>query len=105
MILLFSFDGFAQINQYPTGGWRFTSLTGSVKLNGLYRNQDRILKDFEEIYETVFFSGGLLLNSHSYIWHPDFLMIDANIEVNPGTYNVECGLSCYTQSIRNKDLK
>ncbi|MEN8250877.1 MAG: hypothetical protein ABFS32_18235 [Bacteroidota bacterium] len=83
-LLVFSgFDAYSQNNGYSPGFWKFTSLDGEVKLKGLYRQKYTTLNDFSESQESMYFSGGLSLNTKSYIWHPSFLQIDLGGEFYP----------------------
>ncbi|MEN8250954.1 MAG: hypothetical protein ABFS32_18625 [Bacteroidota bacterium] len=84
VLLVFSaFDCYSQNNGNSTGFWRFTSLDGELKLKSLYRQKYFTLNDFSETQESIYFSGGLSLNTKSYIWHPDFLLLDLGGEFYP----------------------
>ena len=68
-------------NSYPF--WKFTNINGEVKLKGQYRQKYTTINDFSESQESLYFSGGLRLNTSSYVWHPDFLKIDLGGEFFP----------------------
>jgi len=71
-------------NNTPQGGfWNFTSLDGEVRLKGLYRERHTLLNDFSEDQRSQYYTGGLMLNTKSYIWHPNFLQIEFGGEFNP----------------------
>lgn len=83
LLSLSTFDGYSQNSGYSSGLWNFTSLDGEVKLKGLYRQRYTTLNDFSEFQESTYFSGGVRLNTKSYIWHPNFLQIDVGGEFYP----------------------
>lgn len=83
-LLFFAFgEAFPQSNGYPSRFWNFTSIDGEVKLKGQYRQRYTTLNDFSEFQESLYFSGGLGMNTSSYIWHPNFLKIDLGGEFYP----------------------
>jgi hypothetical protein len=81
--MLFFAEGFSQTNGIVPGGWRFTALDGEVNLKGLYRDRYTTIKDFEEFQKSSYFSGGIKLNTKSYIWHPNFLLLEMGGEYAP----------------------
>ena len=90
IILLFCLFGLfiechGQDNGYSLGFWHHRSLTGQINLKGLYREQRSLFNDIEENRKSAYFQGGFLLNSNSYLWHPDILSININGEFNPET--------------------
>lgn len=61
-----------------------TSLSGEVNLKAQYRKQENIFdNNLNESLQSTIFSGGVLLNARSYVWHPDFLILDVNANYNP----------------------
>ena len=85
LFLLFALNGFSQNNGVSPAFWRFTSLDGEVMLRGLYREKYTTVKDFNEFQKSKYFMGGLKLNTKSYLWHPDFMMLEFGGEYSPGT--------------------
>lgn len=83
LFLLSAFEAYSQNSSTPSGFWNFTSLHGEVKLRAQYRQKYTTLNDFSEVQESAYFSGGLSLNTKSYIWHPNFLQIDLGGEFYP----------------------
>lgn len=83
LLCLLTLDAYSQKSDGNSGFWNFTSLDGEVKLRGQYRQKYTTLSDFSEQQESLYFSGGLRLNTTSYIWHPDFLQIDLGGEFFP----------------------
>lgn len=65
------------------GFWNFTSLDGEVRLRGMYRQRHTELNGFTDDQQSQYFSGGLMLNTKSYLWHPNFLQIEFGGEFNP----------------------
>ena len=76
-------EGFSQNNGSITGGWRFTGISGEVKLKGLYSERYTTLKDLYEYHKNSNISGGVKLNTRSYIWHPNFLLMEIGGEYSP----------------------
>lgn len=86
IVLFISWECFAQNGNgisYPF--WQLTSFSGSLNFKGNYRQRDRALRSLSETSDRLFLAGGLLLKSRSYIWHPNFLVLEAEVEFNPGT--------------------
>lgn len=83
LFLLNTFTGFSQSNGSVPGGWRFTTLDGEVNMKGLYRDRYTTINDFEEFQKSAYFSGGIKLNTKSYIWHPNFLLLEMGGEYAP----------------------
>jgi len=81
VLTLLSLNGFSQEN----GFWNTTSFNGEVKLRGHYRQQQTTKENYNELYQNLYFSGGLLMNLKSYILHPDFLGIDLSVDYSPET--------------------
>ncbi|MEN8157870.1 MAG: hypothetical protein ABFS10_13045 [Bacteroidota bacterium] len=83
LILLFATDVFSQNNGQTYGLWNISSIDGEVKMRGQYRQRYTTLKDFSEFQESTYLSGGLRLNTKSFIWHPSFLQVDLGGEFYP----------------------
>lgn len=66
------------------GPWTFTQISGSIIGEDFYRKQISILKDkFREEEETNTLRGKLRLSLRSFIWHPNFLQLNADGEYSP----------------------
>jgi len=63
--------------------WRPTFLTGSIKLGGHYRYEEGTTNDIYNYQKNPLLYGGLLFNSTSYFWHPNFMTLDFGAEYNP----------------------
>ena len=85
-LLFFSSVVFAQINGTTGGLWNQVSLNGAISLEGQYRSQETILKsNLTERPKTSLLRGLFLLRSQSYVWHPNFLLLDLDLEYQPGS--------------------
>jgi hypothetical protein len=65
--------------------WQLTSYTGSVGVNGFYRQQERTVNDIRDYSTFPFITGNLLLNTTSYIGHPNLFLLEVGGEYNPGS--------------------
>ena len=80
----------AQNNGSPGGFWNQMSLNGAVSLEGLYRTQETILRsNLSEDLQTSLLRGQFLLRSRSYIWHPNLMLLDLDLEYQPGAGRYE----------------
>ncbi len=82
--------GFSQVyGQTPIlswGAWNMQSVDGSINLEGQYRQQETVLRsNLTERPQASLFSGQFILNTKSYIWHPNFMLLDLNLDFSPGT--------------------
>lgn len=75
------------ISQTNSNSYKFvglTSLSGEINLKTQYRKQENIFdNNLNESMESWLYSGGVLLNARTYVWHPDFLIVDVNANYNP----------------------
>jgi len=85
LLLLVSINGLAQNGFGTNGFWNLTTLTGKAHIKGYYREREKNLSTLSEFSQRTFVSGGLLLNSESFILHPNFLKLNLGLEYNPGT--------------------
>ncbi|MEI6901121.1 MAG: hypothetical protein WCL00_14690, partial [Bacteroidota bacterium] len=83
LITLIPLAGFTQF--YPSGYRLFQpmSVTGALKLGGHYRHLDGFSNEIYNYQKSSLIYGGILLNSNSYILHPNFLVLDLGLEYNP----------------------
>jgi hypothetical protein len=65
--------------------WKLHSIRGEARLNGLYREQERIGLNFNEYQKSSYLSGGLLLNTNSSILNKNFLELDIDAGYMPET--------------------
>ena len=59
------------------------SVYGTVKLGAQYRYQEGTTNEIYDIRESPLYYGGILLNTSSYFWHPNFMTLDLSGEYNP----------------------
>lgn len=88
LLLLLSFSTVkGQTSLYSLGPWNFSSVTGSVMLEGSYRQQKDVLEsNYSEIMKSSAFRSLIKLNANSYIWHPNFMTLDADMEYSPNAH-------------------
>lgn len=68
------------------GGFHLININGNVFLGGDYRYQINTLKSgYREELESGNFTGEINLNTISYLFHPNFLLIDFGVGYAPGT--------------------
>lgn len=73
---------------FEFGPWKHQSLNGLVQAEGLYRTQETIYlsgKTEQPITKKLY--GQLVLNSRSYIWHPNFWKLNIDLDYNPGVHD------------------
>ncbi len=58
-------------------------VSGEAFIKGQNRNQNIFRGTFKEFQKSTVYSGGILLNTKSYVWAPQFLMLDITGEYNP----------------------
>lgn len=76
----------AQSGEFKLGWWNHQSLNGSVQLEGLYRSQETILNNSKsEKPKTFLYNGELQLHSKSFFWHPNFMLLNMDLNYSPGT--------------------
>ena len=63
--------------------WKPISFSGEFRTSTHYRGQEILRNYISEFQNSSRFSIGGLINSKSYIWHPNFLIIDVEAEYNP----------------------
>ena len=87
LLILFTYEGVSQGKIFFTSDknsfWVPLSFSGEFRGSSHYRNQEIYRESLFENRNTRQFSIGTLLRSKSYIWHKNFLMLDAEIEYNP----------------------
>jgi hypothetical protein len=86
LILLFSMVGFAGVafsQSPPSGFFHPESINGNIRFMGLYRMQKSLIGDVAEDQRSTYYIGGIMLNTTSYLWSPDILYINLDVEYNP----------------------
>ncbi|MFH1321655.1 MAG: hypothetical protein ABII90_13515 [Bacteroidota bacterium] len=85
LFLLLSYECFPQEVTTSSKFWNLTSLSGEMKIKGLYRELEGVTNSIYNSQHSSHFSGGVLLRTKSYFWHPNFLLLDVDAEYNPET--------------------
>lgn len=65
--------------------WKLHSIRGEARLNGLYRELERIGLNFKEYQKSSYLSGGLFLSTNSSILNKNFLDLDIDAGYMPET--------------------
>jgi len=73
------------LSQSSQGFFHPQSVNGSIKLKGLYREQNSLIGTVEEDQRSTYYIGGVMLNTTSYFWTPDLVFINLDVEYNPET--------------------
>ncbi len=85
ILLGLSCHAFSQDGQRPMYFWKFNTVSGQVGLQGLYREQERVVSDFKDSEKSYFLSGGIQVKTNSSILNPNFLVLDLDGAYMPGT--------------------
>ncbi len=67
------------------GIWQFRSITGEVDLRGQYRQLESNFNEVTEDQRSTYLLGGIKLNTSSYLWDEEILLIDLNGAYSPET--------------------
>jgi len=87
ILILYSTIVQAQNSYFAIGPWKQQSLSGTLTLEALYRARETKLKGSLADYPKLsILSGKFALKSTSYVWHPNFLFLDADLAYNPSTH-------------------
>ncbi|WKK67280.1 hypothetical protein [Lutimonas zeaxanthinifaciens] len=84
IILLISLTGYGQNNNYAPAFWKLMSYQGEVELYGQYKEIYSFTALLENKQSNLLYSGRLDLNTKSYFWHPNFMVLDLSLGYNPG---------------------
>lgn len=72
-------------SQYSMGIWHFRNISGEVDLKGQVRQLESNFNEITEDQKSTYFLGGVKLNTSSYLWDKDILLIDLNGAYSPET--------------------
>jgi len=78
LLMALSGIAFSQNQDRSLYFWKLHSISGEARLNGLYREQERIGLNFYEYQKSSYFSGGIFLKTNSSFVNQNFL--DLNID-------------------------
>jgi hypothetical protein len=73
-------------SQGPPAGrkfWQLDGVNGALQLGGNYRYMAGTTNEVYNIQQSSLLYGGVMLNTSSHFWHPNFLWIDLGAEYNP----------------------
>ncbi len=84
-MLLISFFSYSQNSTNKTTFWKLNYYSGEVTLYGSYWDQVTVRNNNIIDERSQLYSAGLLLNTNSYFYHPNFLLLDFNIGYSPDT--------------------
>jgi hypothetical protein len=86
--MITSVNIYAEEDLYSIGIWKFKSINGSVLVEGNYRTQENILNEgFYDRQNSTLFRGLLKLNTNTYVWNPNFLKLNINLDYSPNAIN------------------
>jgi hypothetical protein len=85
LLLLAAFDTGPCYSQLSNGFFHSQSVNGEIRLRGLYRKQQNQIGDIKEDQKSIYFLGGVMLNTASYLWKPDLIFFNIDVEYNPET--------------------
>ena len=71
-------------SSYSLGIWHLRAISGEIDLKGQYRQLESDFNEVTEDQRSTYLLGGIKLNTSSYLWDKDILLIDLN-----GTYSPE----------------
>ncbi|MFC2123346.1 hypothetical protein ACFLU5_00935 [Bacteroidota bacterium] len=83
LILFFLYSGTSAQEKLSAGFWGLKTIHGEVSLKGLYRRMERVSNSVFEEPATAMITGGIMVNTESYLWDPRFFMLDVDMEYNP----------------------
>ncbi|WP_372793246.1 hypothetical protein [Lutibacter sp.] len=88
ILLLVTFLGLAQNNNFTPKIWKLTSLSGSIRLTGSYNIatysfEDNMLGNTENQITLSQMSAGVSLFTKSYVYHPNLLSLDISGGYDP----------------------
>lgn len=72
-----------QNSYYPKQIWKLTRVNGEFEFENLYREQNIYRRGFSDSQQSIYFTGGIVLNTKNYIWHPNFMTLDIGGEYSP----------------------
>jgi hypothetical protein len=85
VLFLFAvWSGFAQDNRYEPSFWKLLSMNGRLDLLGIYKSSNVNSIGIDNSIENKLLSGNLNVNTQSYFWHPNFLILDVAATYSPG---------------------
>jgi hypothetical protein len=77
---------YAQTDPSP-GFWHLRNVSGEIDLKGQYRQLKSSFNEIEEDQRSTYLLSGFKLNTSSYLWHKDIVLIDLNGAYSPELRN------------------
>ncbi len=90
---------YAQNSILSLGMWNLSALSGEIKVGGLYGFGRTNSYGIDNTEKTSNYYGGLLIKSSSYIWNPNFLIVDID-----GGYSPESRQDVYLVFQNHNDI-
>jgi len=69
--------------QHPMGIWHLRNISGEVDLKGQYRQLESSFNEISEDQRSTYLLSGIKLNTSSYLWDKDILLIDLGGAYSP----------------------
>ena len=69
--------------QPSLGIWHFRNISGEVDLKGQYRQLESTFNELTEDQRSTYLLGGIKLNTNSYLWDEDLILIDLGGAYSP----------------------
>lgn len=73
----------AQSPLFSLGAWHMKMVSGELDVKGQYRTLESNFNDISEDQQSTYLLSGLKLNTTSYIWDEDILLLNLNGEYSP----------------------
>jgi len=73
---------YGQASRYQPKFFNLMSVSGEFEINSFYQVEELNNFNYEKTEKTLF-SGGGRINTKSYFWHPNFLVVDLDLNYNP----------------------
>ncbi len=83
LLLLPLGESFGQNGNGSHGFWHQKSVSGEVKLKSIFRDQKSLFNDIGDDQQSIYYIGGIRLQSKSYLWDPEIVLLDLEGEFNP----------------------
>lgn len=85
LTFLFSFMGCFSQSIHSLGVWHIMAISGEIDLKGQHRQLESEFNDVIEDQRSTYLLGGIKLNTRSYLWDEDIILIDLNGAYSPET--------------------
>ena len=73
-------------SRVPIKFWGLQSVNGIIGIEGEYRTQDiKIKSGYSDLLKTSILVGQIALNTSSYFYHPNLILLETEMEYFPGT--------------------